>query len=64
MCIAVQSGFIPGILGRTEVLDIILDAARQDTKVNHCDIMSEYTAINLFLSKLSGKASCALPMQP
>jgi hypothetical protein len=65
MCAAVQSGFIPGILGRTEVLDIILDGARQDTKANYSDIMSEYTAVNLFLSELSGicspcMGSCAL----
>jgi hypothetical protein len=34
------------------VLQIILDAARQDEQINHPDILSEYTAINLFLGEL------------
>jgi len=43
-----QSSFIPGILGKKEVLDIILKCARQDERVNHPDMLSEYTAVKLF----------------
>ncbi|WIA34804.1 hypothetical protein OEZ86_013105 [Tetradesmus obliquus] len=44
-----QSSFIPGILGQESVLKIVMKSIKIDTETYHCDLPSEYTAVEIFL---------------